>query len=60
MKQSLGKARAQKTVRCSISFSAEHYHEMERIAAEKKVSLAWVVRDALERYLVEQKKAPGR
>ena len=43
-----------KTVRCSISFSAEHYRELERLAKSKKVSLAWVVRDAMDRYLAEQ------
>lgn len=41
------------TMRASVSFPAEVYGELERIAAAKKVSLAWVVRDAAERYVVE-------
>lgn len=45
-----------KTVRASISFPADVYAELERIADEKKVSLAWVVRDAVEQYIkVEEK-----
>ncbi len=42
------------TVRATISFPAEHYAELERMAQEKKVSLAWIVRDAVEKYLVDQ------
>lgn len=41
-------------VRASISFPAEHYAELERLAHARKVSLAWVVRDAVEKYLAEQ------
>lgn len=40
-----------RTVRASISFPADVYAELERIADEKKVSLAWVVRDAAEQYI---------
>jgi len=39
------------TVRASISFPAELYRTLEEIAREKKVSLAWVVRDAVEQYI---------
>ena len=39
------------TVRASISFPEEQYKVLEMIAAENKVSLAWVVRDALDAYL---------
>jgi metal-responsive CopG/Arc/MetJ family transcriptional regulator len=42
------------TVRASVSFPAELYAELERIAADKNVSVAWVVRDATEKYLDEQ------
>ncbi|MEW5770846.1 MAG: CopG family transcriptional regulator [Pseudomonadota bacterium] len=42
------------TVRASISFPADHYAELERMAQEKKVSLAWIVRDAVEKYLADQ------
>lgn len=39
------------TVRASISFPADLYSALEAEAKQKKVSLAWVVRDAAERYL---------
>ncbi|WP_228112008.1 CopG family transcriptional regulator [Zoogloea sp. 1C4] len=41
----------ERTVRASISFPEEQYQALERIAAENKVSLAWVVRDAIDGYL---------
>lgn len=40
-----------RTVRASISFPEEQYQVLEKIAAENKVSLAWVVRDAVDVYL---------
>ena len=49
VKKPLGK------VRSSIGFSQEIYTTLEEIAYEKKVSLAWVVRDAVEIYLQAQK-----
>lgn len=42
-------------VRASISFPVETYESLEEVAKQKKVSLAWVVRDAAERYLADQK-----
>jgi metal-responsive CopG/Arc/MetJ family transcriptional regulator len=41
----------ERTIRASISFPEEQYQVLERIAAENKVSLAWVVRDAVDGYL---------
>lgn len=41
----------ERTIRASISFSEDQYQVLERIAAENKVSLAWVVRDAIDGYL---------
>ena len=41
-------------VRASISFPPDMYQVMEQLARKKKVSLAWVVRDAVERYIAEQ------
>lgn len=38
-------------IRASISFPADLYTALEAEARQKKVSLAWVVRDAAERYL---------
>ncbi len=48
------KSRRAAPVRASISFPPDLYETLEEIAKEKKVSLAWVVRDAVERYVAEQ------
>ena len=37
--------------RLSISIAAEDKAGLERIATDKRVSLAWVIRDAVTRYL---------
>jgi len=42
------------SVRASISFPRDIYEVLERLARLKKVSLAWIVRDAVERYVAEQ------
>ncbi len=42
-------------VRASISFPRDVYRTLETLAKDKKVSLAWVVREAAEKYLAEQK-----
>lgn len=41
-------------LRASVSFPPELYRSLEDIAKQKKVSLAWVVRDATEKYITEQ------
>jgi len=41
----------ERTIRASISFPERQYQVLEQIAAEKKVSFAWVVRDAIDDYL---------
>lgn len=41
-------------VRTSISFSKDDYAMIQEVAKRKKVSLAWVVRDAVERYLEDE------
>jgi predicted DNA-binding ribbon-helix-helix protein len=41
-------------VRASISFPPEIYRTLEDIARRKKVSLAWVVREAAEKYVADQ------
>jgi metal-responsive CopG/Arc/MetJ family transcriptional regulator len=41
-------------VRASISFPADIYQTLEEIARQKKVSLAWVVREAAEKYVAEK------
>ena len=42
------------TVRATISFPPEVYETLGVIAKEKKVSLAWVVREAAERYIADR------
>jgi hypothetical protein len=41
-------------VRASIGFPAELYRTVEEIAGQKKVSVAWVVREAVEKYVADQ------
>lgn len=41
-------------VRATISFPPDVYQTLEVIAKEKKVSLAWVVRDATEQYIADK------
>lgn len=43
-----------RSTRASVSFPSEVYEELEKLAAAKKVSLAWVVREAAERYVADQ------
>jgi predicted transcriptional regulator len=40
--------------RTSVTFSHDVYSSLERIAKKKKVSLAWVIRDAAERYVADE------
>jgi predicted DNA-binding protein len=42
------------TVRATISFPPGVYETLGVIAKEKKVSLAWVVREATERYIADR------
>ena len=48
------KEQATGQVRASISFPPDIYKTLEDIAKEKKVSLAWVVRDATEKYIADK------
>ena len=41
-------------VRASISFPADIYRILEVLAKQKKVSLAWVVREAGEQYVADK------
>lgn len=45
--------------RLSISLSGKDKEALEGIAEEKRVSLAWVLRDAVGHYLVENEAATG-
>ena len=49
------KAQSKKeAVRASISFPLDLYKTLEEMSRQKKVSLAWVVRDAAEKYVADQ------
>lgn len=41
-------------LRASVSFPRDIYQGLEALAKQKKVSIAWVVRDAAEKYLADQ------
>jgi len=41
-------------IRASSSYPRELYEMLEEIAREKKVSIAWVMRDAAEKYVNER------
>ena len=50
-----GKAEtAEASVRATISFPSGLYEVLEDIAKQKKVSLAWVVREAAEKYVADK------
>jgi hypothetical protein len=48
-----------KWVRASISFPPDIYQSLENLAKQKKVSLAWVVREAAELYVAQQLTEPS-
>jgi predicted DNA-binding protein len=48
------KLQSTSAVRASISFPSEIYETLDIIAKQKKVSLAWVVREAAEQYIGEK------
>jgi metal-responsive CopG/Arc/MetJ family transcriptional regulator len=48
------KVQSTPAVRASISFPPGLYETLEDIAKQKKVSLAWVVRDAAEKYVADR------
>jgi metal-responsive CopG/Arc/MetJ family transcriptional regulator len=59
MKRTKGRGKSAKmpnsgNVRASISFPSDLYETLEELAKQKKVSLAWVVRDAAEKYVADQ------
>lgn len=45
--------------RASVTFPSDLYQTLESIARSKKVSVAWVVRDAAEKYVANQKPVVG-
>jgi hypothetical protein len=54
------KSHSTSLVRASISFPPDLYETLEDLAKQKKVSLAWVVRDAAERYVAGETGQGGK
>lgn len=48
------KMRTATAPRASVSFPPDLYGMLEQIAKQKKVSLAWVVREAAENYVADK------
>jgi hypothetical protein len=40
--------------RASVTFPPDLYHTLEHLAKMKKVSVAWIVREAAEKYVADQ------
>ena len=53
-KQIPAKAKNEAQPRVSVTFPPELYRTLEDLAKKKKVSLAWVVREAAEKYVADQ------
>lgn len=47
-------AAAPRIVRASVSLKVELYRTLEALARQKKVSTAWILREAAERYVADQ------
>jgi predicted DNA-binding protein len=55
MKKTAGaKAKTTAMPRASVSFPPEVYETLESLAKKKKVSIAWVVREAVEKYVANE------
>lgn len=58
-KSAAASRKADTASRASVTFPSDLYQTLESIARSKKVSVAWVVRDAAEKYVAEQMPANG-
>ena len=48
------KAGAESQPRASVTFPPEQYKILADVARRKKVSIAWVVRDAVDKYVADK------
>ncbi|NLF09577.1 MAG: ribbon-helix-helix protein, CopG family [Pirellulaceae bacterium] len=55
MKNEENSVAGRRKVRASMSLPQDLYEKIERVARTNKVSIAWVVRDAVEKYLESEK-----
>ncbi|MBK7356041.1 CopG family transcriptional regulator [Propionivibrio sp.] len=53
-KPAVTKTHAKAINRTSVSFPADLYRTLAQIAEQKKVSVAWVIRDAAEKYISDR------
>lgn len=53
-KKTRNTAQTKSQVRATISFPLRVYETLGMIASDKKVSLAWVVREATEKYIEDK------
>jgi predicted transcriptional regulator len=53
-KKQLRKKKKGRMPRTSVSFPPKTFQDLERIAEGRKVSVAWVVREAVDRYLAAE------
>lgn len=59
-RKSVTPATSAKAPRQSVTFPPETYAELERLSKEKRVSIAWVVREATVKYIADQYPLFGR
>ena len=52
--QPTNRTAAKDTVRTSVSLPREDYNILESLAEENRVSVAWVVRDAVSHYIEDR------
>ena len=53
-KKKVSKQKAAPSHRTSVTFPAELYRTLETIAEQQKLSVAWVIRDAAEKYVSDR------
>ncbi len=54
------KTKPQRQPRASITFPPNLYRTLESLAKEKKVSIAWIVREAAEKYVTDRTAQPEK
>jgi hypothetical protein len=54
------KAKPHRQPRASITFPPKLYRTLESLAKEKKVSIAWIVREAAEKYVAGEPLQPDK
>jgi predicted DNA-binding ribbon-helix-helix protein len=50
----MSKVPPKKSTRTTVTLPTQDYRELERIALRQRVSVAWLIRAAVDRYLTDQ------